>query len=80
MAEPENLTQELDAISLPAGWTHEKLIREAHETGNRIRKVVATNGIIAMGPKEIDHMSSLLGYLAKHSIAMREAYLEARAK
>lgn len=80
MAEPENLTEELDAMSLPKGWTHEKLIREAHQTGIKIRKLTAASGMTVLGPKEVEHMSSLLGYLAKHSIAMREAYLEARAK
>lgn len=74
------LASELDEMSLPKGWTHAKIIREAHETGARIRRMISTNGVVALGPKEVDHMSNLLGYLAKHSIALREALLESTGK
>ena len=70
------VASEVDELSLPNGWTHEKLIREAHFTGHRIREISARGIPVVLGPNEVNHMSSLLGYLAKHAVAHREAVEE----
>lgn len=70
------ILSEIDELSLPKGWVHDNLIREAHLTGHKIREIAARGIPVVMGPKEVEHMSSLLGYLAKHAIAQREAIEE----
>ena len=62
----------VDEEALPKGWTYEKLKREAYYTGNLIRKLGA-QGNITFGKKEIDHMSTLIGYLVKSNDAARAA-------
>lgn len=67
------ILKEIDQMSLPKGWTHERLISEAYETGRRIRK----SGLpLMLGPLEVEHLTTLIGYLAKHAQAYREATVE----
>lgn len=78
--EDRTLVEAIDYMSLPKGWTHAKMIREAHESGNRIRAIIRSQGALMIGPKEAEHLTSLIGYLAKHAVAHREAVIESSSK
>lgn len=65
--------EDLDSMSLPKGWTHEKIVREAVATGTKIRSQFSKSGVVLLGPNEVEHLTTLLGYLAKHSEAYSEA-------
>lgn len=76
----QGLIADIDEMSLPKGWTHDQLMREAHQTGERIRGMFKKSGMIVLGPGEVEHLTSLLGYLARHNIAYRDVILPAETE
>ena len=69
----EQFYSDLDEMSLPKGWTHEKLVREARYTGSRIREQFQKEGGVLLRQKEVEHLTNLLGWLARHAEANRAA-------
>lgn len=69
----KELYEDIDVMSLPKGWTHEKIVTEARSTGAKIRNQFQKAGMVVLGPNEVEHLTNLLGYLARHAEANRVA-------
>lgn len=74
------LTLNIDDMTLPSGWDNERICAEAAKTINLIRRVHKSSGMVVLGPKEVEHLTNLFGYVARGHQAFREAFDEIASK